>query len=362
MNANKNHSILKLIELFCVFFVALQSLSQDTQLKILDILNWIFYNQFSSDTPHLAALKDTFYKYLDKFLLSFYLYGTRSTSRKATTLLSFLITKQNDQTRAFGEILLEKLLSLLNFLPDFESSAAMNWYFMLLHQVMSINAVRTYEACMRMLTVLSRGQKYNPFYALLKMRYNFSCLIFESQLFDVDLYLKFDLANQKGLNSSGINGNGSNAGSNMHHHQQTQQTLQQQPQFMQNANNYSFSFGTVGLSASNNAIYNINQPMSSYNPSQAVFYNTNGHASGQNVSNNLINLLGLNLGKEINLMPQCLGLVEVLPLNFKCLSSSNGTSVDKSNMKQEKSLYVLPDCFSVFGNNSADKTRYIDLK
>jgi baculoviral IAP repeat-containing protein 6 len=54
-------------------------------------------------------------------------------------------------------------------------------------------------------------------------------------------------------------------------------------------------------------------------------------------------LLGLNFNKEISLMPQCLGLIEVLPLNFKCLSSSTGTTVDKTNIKNEKALYVLPE-------------------
>ena len=53
-------------------------------------------------------------------------------------------------------------------------------------------------------------------------------------------------------------------------------------------------------------------------------------------------------------MPQCLGLIEVLPLNFKCLSSSNGTSVDKSSLKHDKSLYVLPEYFSLFGHASSN--------
>ena len=245
---------------------------QDTHfhLKLLDLLNWIIYNNFATDSSHFASLKEAFNKYLDKFLLTFYLYGDRSTSRKATMLLSFLLSKQNDSNRAFNELVLEKCLSLLNFLSEFISSSALNWYFMIMHQVMtSSNWDRAYESCIKMLNVLSKGQKYNPFYALLKMRYNYSCLVFESKLFDVDLYLKFDLLNQKTF-PNGSNGATSNIHQQQqqhhhhhhqqqqshHHQQQQQQSINQfQPQFMQNSsmlNNISFSFGTVGLSANQN--------------------------------------------------------------------------------------------------------------
>jgi hypothetical protein len=368
--------------------------SSDTQLhlKILDILNWIVYNNLltvTTDSSNVSSLKEAFNNYLDKFLFTFFVYGDRSTSRKATMLLTFMLRKQNDAKKLFNDLLLDKLLALLNFLPEFDSSASLNWYFMLMHQVMTMTTTphieRAHDRCIKMLSMFAQGQKYNPLYALLKMRYNYSCLIFESRLFDVDMYLKFDLLNQKPfLNSTN---NNLHHQQHTHHHQihHNQQQQQQQhqnnlPQFMQDPwSNTSFSFGTVGGLSSQNHQHNKQQHL--HNNQNNFNLNQNGGIfAGSNLSNqtqqqnnqssltsmswntvnaNLINLLGLNFGgKETSLLlgaTSSLGLIEVLPLNFKCLSSSNGTSVDKSNVnKHEKSLYVLPEfCYD---DNEEKKT------
>ena len=184
----------------------------------------------------MSSLKEAFNNYLDPFLFTFFVYGDRSTSRKATMLLTFMLRKQNDAKKLFNDLLLDKLLALLNFLPEFDSSASLNWYFMLMHQVMAMTTTphieRAYDRCIKMLSMFAQGQKYNPLYALLKMRYNYSCLIFESRLFDVDMYLKFDLFNQKPfLNATG---------NNLHHQQRAHHHLihhNQQQQQQQHHNN-----------------------------------------------------------------------------------------------------------------------------
>ena len=50
---------------------------------------------------------------------------------------------------------------------------------------------KSYQSCIQILTKLSSGHKYNPYYSLLKMRFNFSSLVFDPRLFDADLYFKF---------------------------------------------------------------------------------------------------------------------------------------------------------------------------
>ena len=346
---NENIERSAMLSQFDFFKNLLDLMSSSTQtsdtnmhLKLLDILNWVLYNNFSYETESsMSSLKDEFVKHLDKYLLNYYLYGNRSTSRKATILLNFLINRLNDASKAFSELLLDKLLCLLNYLPVFESSASMNWLFMLMHQVMSCDLSKTYDHCIKILTLLSKGHKYNPLYALLKMRYNFSCLIFESRLFDVDLYLKFDLTNQK-----------------------LAQPTQFQQNFISNGNNYNFSFGTVGMSANNSSNLNSNN---ANNPNQMFSSNGNGNASNQ------AGLAGASIGSSlggggdfnkdyISLMPQSVGLIEVLPLEFKSISSSNGTTVDKTSNKQDKSLYVLPDCFSQFGNEPQAESTSSDSK
>jgi len=68
---------------------------------------------------------------------------------------------------------------------------------------------------------------------------------------------------------------------------------------------------------------------------------------------------GLNNKELINSLPQSVGLLEVLPLNFKHFSCSNGTQMEKANNggKQETNLYVLPDFFSVFENTNNEKDK-----
>ena len=113
--------------------------------------------------------------------------------------------------------LLDNLIDKLNYLPYFETSASMYWFFMLLHQVMFLDMNKTYDKCLTMLTKLSKANKYNPYYALLKMRFNYTCLPFESKLFDADLYFKFDLNNQKIYQQQQQNhGRPSTSGANHH--------------------------------------------------------------------------------------------------------------------------------------------------
>ena len=78
--------------------------------------------------------------------------------------------------------------------------------------------------------------------------------------------------------------------------------------------------------------------------------NNNLHSINYN-SQNCIDVFSSSLSpssnKElVNSFPQSVGLLEVLPLNFKCSACSNGTQVEKNNLKQDTSLYVLPDFFS----------------
>ena len=88
--------------------------------KILDILNWIFYNHFSIGSKVLKELIETFEKYLDKFLLIFYLRGNRTISKKATMLLNFLLNRNVDTEKAFGSILFDNLMHFFKFLLVFE--------------------------------------------------------------------------------------------------------------------------------------------------------------------------------------------------------------------------------------------------
>ena len=127
-------------------------------LNVLDILNWIVFNHFSTDSSSMKKLLEIFTSYLDKYLLVFYLHGNRSTSRKATLLLNFFLNKNIDKNKSFGSVLLEHLLDLFKFIPYFESSASMNWYFILVHTVMAIDSTKTFEHCMQMLISLSKGK------------------------------------------------------------------------------------------------------------------------------------------------------------------------------------------------------------
>lgn len=105
------------------------------QIKTLDLITWIFYNHCYLDSSHLGFLKEQFALGLEKFLTNCYLYGTRSTSRKATMLLTLLLNPKLDPTKTFASLLLDKLLVLLKYLLCFESSASLNWFFTLFHQV-----------------------------------------------------------------------------------------------------------------------------------------------------------------------------------------------------------------------------------
>ena len=287
------------------------STSPEFQIKSLDLLNWIFYNHFSIDSDLLADLVHTFRKHLSTFLTTFFLHGERSTSRKASLLLNFLL-KNVDRDKQFVSMLLESLLGLLGQMPNFGSSASLNWYFMLIHQVMFVDSNKTYQSCMSMLTQLSRSHRYNPFYALLKMRYNFGCLFFESQLFDIDLYFK--LEGIKGVKSIASTGNP-----------------------------YTISFGSVGVSLGANQLNN--QMISGSNlMSQSLGTSVGNTATSSDEGSGLAQ----SRVDPISSFTPSVGLLEVLPLSFKCISSTNGTSVEKTNNKKENSLYVLPDCFTFF--------------
>lgn len=259
--------------------------------RSLDLLIWIFYNHFSMDSVYLSSLRDTFSSSLDKFLTTFYLYGNRSTSRKATILLNLLINQKLDPARVFANLLLNKLLILMKYLLNFESSAALNWYFSLLHQVMSLGLKKSYDQCIGMLTKLSSGHKYNPFYALLKMRFNYSSLVFDSKLFDTDLYFRFDFNEQKFSNHMENLLNQSTFNSNLTQQQQLQQQQQQQQTSQQLVSNtmnaITFSFGSVGLSVNNN-------PTSVSNNNN----NNNGLGAGGNSNNNNAN--GNNGSSQLN--------------------------------------------------------------
>jgi len=135
------------------------------------------------------------------------------------------------------------------------------------------------------------------------------------------LYLKFDITHQKLIQSQQPTGGFTNP--------------------------YSFSFGSVGIAINKNNLTNqINNTTGSGNN------NNNMKNSNNQNSNGLFNSNMLNSSiKELNLLPQSMGLIEVLPLKFKYLSSSNGTTIEKnnnnsSNNKQESPFYVLPDYFA----------------
>lgn len=179
------------------------------------------------------------------------------------------------------------------------------------------------------------------------MRYNFSCLIFESKLFDVDLYFKFNITNQKLL----------------------QQTQHQQANSNTLTNPY--SFGSVGISLTGNNNLNGN-----HNNQNQFYTGSSGQNIGNSGSNNNANNLFQNStdvfssclttnchggNKElVNSFPQSVGLLEVLPLNFKFFSCSNGTQMEKGNQKQDTSLYVLPDFFSFFENQNYTEKKATD--
>ena len=168
------------------------------------------------------------------------------------------------------------------------------------------------------------------------MRYNFSCLIFESQLFDVDLYFKFNITNQKLMHQN-----------------------QNQPQSSNTLTN-PYSFGSVGISlgAGNHNNIHLNGNTGNQNHfGSGQSSSNNGANNGYNNNLNSIDVFSScftasstsGASKEsINLFPQSVGLLEVLPLNYKFFSCSNGTQMEKSNQKQETNLYVLPDFFSFF--------------
>lgn len=195
-----------------------------------------------------------------------------------------------------------------------------------------------------------KGHKYNPFYALLKMRYNFSCLIFESKLFDVDLYFKFNITNQKML-------------------QQSQQSQQSTGSGIPNP----YSFGSVGISltggggAGANGI-NINDNQQSQmnyghnnqgnaSNGNSIYQNNFNYQNSIDVFSSCLTTSQANNKELINSFPQSVGLLEVLPLSYKFFSCSNGTQMEKNNSKQESNLYVLPNFFTVFDNKKSDSNQ-----
>lgn len=105
------------------------------QIKALDLITWIVYNHANLDSPHLEFLKEQLCASLEKLLTQCFLYGSRSSSRKATMLLTLLLNPKLDPTRSFATLLLDKLLVLMRYLLCFESSAALNWFFTLFQQV-----------------------------------------------------------------------------------------------------------------------------------------------------------------------------------------------------------------------------------
>ncbi len=114
--------------------------SSSDQLKALDLLTWIVYNHSSDSSTahasHLASLREhLLFASIDKFLAATYLFGNRSTSRKATLLLTMLLNPRLDPSKAFAALILDKLLELMKYLLCFESSAALNWFFTLFYQV-----------------------------------------------------------------------------------------------------------------------------------------------------------------------------------------------------------------------------------
>lgn len=64
--------------------------SEHEQIKILDILNWIFYNNLT-ESSNLHELKQIFIEYLEQFIQVSYLGANRSVAKKATSLLTFLL-------------------------------------------------------------------------------------------------------------------------------------------------------------------------------------------------------------------------------------------------------------------------------
>lgn len=105
------------------------------QIKALDLITWIVYNHANLDSPQLEFLKEQLCASLEKLLTQCFLYGSRSSSRKATMLLTLLLNPKLDPTRSFATLLLDKLLVLMRYLLCFESSAALNWFFTLFQQV-----------------------------------------------------------------------------------------------------------------------------------------------------------------------------------------------------------------------------------
>jgi hypothetical protein len=201
-----------------------------------------------------------------------------------------------------------------------------------------------------MLIKLSKANKYNPYYALLKMRFNYTCLPFESKLFDADLYFKFDLNNHQ------------NQQQNQQQQQQQQQQNQQQQQYQplpffytQQPTLNTNPFGLFGINGftgfsgfsnlnssqlvnNTNAVANaVAAATASANHYQFTIGSNNGNnGNGSNINaNNTSNPCNFMAMKQdyssefYKLMPQIVGLLEVLPLNFKCMSSSQGTTIEK---------------------------------
>ena len=236
-----------------------------------------------------------------------------------------------------------------------------------------------------MLIKLSKGNKYNPYYALLKMRFNYTCLPFESKLFDADLYLKFDLNNQALQQQQ-----------QQQQQQQSQQQGQQQQQIhyqpfitstnppifytQQQSNLNTNHFGLFGVSgftgfsgfsnlnssqlvSTSNAAANTLAAITA-NPFQVnIISNANawpGTSTGNNNggANSFISAYGMGTIKQeysnesYNLGPKLTGLLEVLPLNFKCISSSQGTTIEKTNSKQDLSIYMLPNCNTLLNSTN----------
>ena len=284
----------------------LEITSFDSKIKIIDIINWLFYNQMgNTNSEFLCEMFLFFEQNLNQFIDVCYINGNRSTSRKATLLLSYLLSPVFISKKNISILLLNCLLKNLDYLQNFTSSCSMNWYFVILNQCMHFDIDLTYAKCLNLLNKLVLAHKYDSYNTLLKMRCNLSGLIFEPKLFSLDSCLKFDNNFQaKPL---------SNQVSNQLNSQGLQST----------SNPFSFSFGSVGLGTNHNQL------------------------SAANVSVNNVQNLCNSSDENPSLISQVSGLIEVLPLNFKSVSLSSGSSIEKNGVKQQNSLYILPDYYSI---------------
>jgi hypothetical protein len=225
---------------------------------------------------------------------------------------------QIDSDRDIHWQLNDALLDIFDVLLEFQSSASLYWFFALFNQIIQqqtqVEQKRTYDKCLNVLLKFSKLYKYNPYYSILKMRFSYNCLPFELNLYDVDLYFKFDL-NTK-----------------FAHTDHTALTpLAEPPHEYQH-----FGHSTTTTTTTTNPNENEYFPASEPNPS-STFKQTD---------------YGLITNQLMTIKPSATGLLEVLPLSFKCIAMSQGTSIEKSNnAKQDFSLYMLPNYSNLFYNN-----------